>query len=66
MIERTLSTGYPFIPRTQTVGNDALGIEVLTGDEILVYKDEFFLVKTMGLEAIEVLELLGATYEISK
>lgn len=65
-VSRTLRTGYPYSPLRQVVGNDPLGNEVLPGDEILVFDDEFFLVETMGSEAKEILEILGASYEIAK
>lgn len=65
-VSRTLRTGYPYSPLRQVVGNDPLGNEVHPGDEILMLDDDFFLVETMGAEAIEVLEFLGASYEIAK
>jgi len=67
MVERIQRTGFPvYSPRRQEYGTDALGNEVFSGDRILVYEDEFFLVETLMNETKEVLEAIGATYEIAK
>lgn len=66
-ISKTISTGYPvYSPFREEYGVDGLGHEVYISDEILVLDDEFFLVETMGAEAKEILEILGASYEIAK
>lgn len=66
LIERIERTGYPFIGRRQEYGVDPLGQEVFEGDEILVYEDEFFLVETLTSESREILEIVGAVYQIAK
>lgn len=65
-ISRTIRTGYPYSPRRQEVGIDPLGNEVYSGDEILVFEDEFYSVKKISDDAIEVLERHGADYKIVK
>ena len=66
-VTRVRRTGFiPFSGRREEYGTDALGNEVYTGDEILVLNDEFFLKEPLLQETIEVLEILGATYEIAK
>lgn len=65
-ITRTLRTGYPYSPRRQEIGIDALGNEVFEGDEILVYEDEFYLVSELSSDAIEILEKHGADYRIAR
>ncbi|GGB61367.1 hypothetical protein GCM10011409_43280 [Lentibacillus populi] len=67
LIDQIERTGYPaYSPRREEYKVDPLGNEVHSGDQILVLNDDFFLTETMGAEAIEVLELLGASYEIAK
>jgi len=67
IVERIQRTGYPiYSPRRQEYGTDALGNEVFSGDQILVFEDEFFLVETLMNETKEALEVIGATYEIAK
>ncbi|WP_019377702.1 hypothetical protein [Virgibacillus halodenitrificans] len=66
LVERTLETGYPYSPKRETVGDDLLGNEVLPGDEVMVYNDEFLLVEGLTNQTKEVMELLGATYEQAK
>lgn len=57
-------TGYPRgYEELEAIGIDALGNEVYEGDEILVLDDEVFLVQELGMESIEILEILGANYE---
>lgn len=57
-------TGYPRgYEEPEAIGIDALGNEVYEGDEILVLDDEVFLVQELGMESIEILEILGADYE---
>lgn len=65
-ITRTLKTGYPYSPKRQEVGVDPLGNAIFTGNEILVYEDEFYLVEKLSPDAIEVLEVHGATYQVAK
>ena len=65
-ITRTLATGFPYSDRREVYAIDALRQEVHPGDEILVLEDEFFLVEPLGPEAKEVLEVIGATYQIAK
>lgn len=67
IVDQMERTGYPaYSPSREQYKVDPLGNEVYSGDDILVLNDEFFLVETMSAEAIEVLELLGASYEIAK
>jgi len=61
-ITRTELTGFPYSDRRESYGEDALGNEVLTGDEILMLQDEFFLVAELSEQSKEVLEVIGATY----
>lgn len=65
-ITQTERTGYPYSDRRKEYGTDPLGNEVYTGDEMLVYEDEFYLVETLSSDAIEVLETHGASHEIAK
>lgn len=59
-------TGFPpYSPRREEYGTDALGNEVLVGDEILVLEDEFYLVEELTSQSKEILEHLGATYKIA-
>lgn len=58
-----------FVPisyKREEYGVDPLGNEVMTGDNILVINDEFFLVDELFQETIEALEVVGATHEIAK
>ena len=66
VIELVERTGYMYSPRREEYGNDGLGNEVFSGDEILVLYDEFFLRETLLQESIELLEKLGASYAIAK
>lgn len=65
-ITRTLRTGYPYSPRREEYGVDALGNEVYVGEEILVLDDEFYLVNELITDSIEILEIHGAVYKIAK
>jgi len=66
VIEQVNRTGYMYSPKREEYGNDGLGNEVFSGDEILVLYDEFFLRETLLCESIELLEVLGASYAIAK
>ncbi len=67
VINQIERTGYPtYSPIREVYGIDGLSNETYVGDEILVYNDEFFLVETLGSDGVEILELLGAAYEIAK
>lgn len=44
---------------------DALGNEVFEGDEIFEHNDEVFLIETLGHEAKEILEIIGANKKIA-
>lgn len=66
MIDRIEKTGYPYSDLRETVGVDPLGYEVLPGDQILALNDEFFLVETLGADGVEILEYLGASYDIAE
>lgn len=66
-IERVIRTGYvTYSPKREQYGVDGLGNEVFKNDEIIVLNDEFFLRETLLCESIELLEVLGASYEIAK
>lgn len=65
-ITRTLRTGFPFSERREEWGIDALGNEVFTGDEILEFMDEFYLVEELSDDAREILEQHGGIYKIAK
>ncbi|MEN0666939.1 hypothetical protein [Caldifermentibacillus hisashii] len=47
-------------------GDDALGNEVLEGDEILVIDDEFFRKEDLSYDAIQILEMFGAEERIAE
>lgn len=66
LVERAMLTGYPYSDKRQEVGTDGLNKEVYTGDQIMIYEDEFYLVDELSSDAIEVLERHGATYEIAE
>lgn len=66
MINQTNRTSYPYSAQRKLVGTDGLGNEVLPGDPILTIHDEFFLVETLEENSVEILEVLGATYRVSK
>lgn len=66
VIDRIQRAGYPFSDGRHEWGVDALGNDVYTGDEILVYEDDFFLVDTLTLESKEILEIVGAQYDVAK
>lgn len=65
-IDRIERTGFPFSDRREERGVDALGNDVYTGDEILIYEDEFWLVEELSLDCKETLEIIGAEYQIAK
>lgn len=65
MIEEIEVTGYPLGYTETGYGMDSLGNEVMEGDEILVFEDEFFLVDELTSQTIEALEVVGATHEIA-
>ncbi|WP_029265760.1 hypothetical protein [Virgibacillus alimentarius] len=65
-ITRTLRTGYPYSPKREEYGIDALGNEVFTDEEILEYEDEFYLVEELSADAREILENHGAIYKVAK
>lgn len=65
----TFIRGKGFVPlsrKREEYGVDALGNEVLMGDPILVFDDEFFSADELFQETIEALEVIGATHEIAK
>ena len=66
MIDRIQTKGYPFSHRREIVGTDSLGNEVFTGEEIIFFQDEFFLVEELSEDAVEILEMLGADYKVAK
>lgn len=61
VIKEVETWGYP---KSNTlhdyVMTDSFNNEIYTGDEYLVYEDEIFLADALTLNAIEVLELIGA------
>jgi len=65
-ITRIERNGYPYSGKREDVGTDALGNEVFSGEEVLFYEDEFFLVEELSTDAIEILEMFGADYRIAK
>ncbi|SEA53041.1 hypothetical protein SAMN05421743_105192 [Thalassobacillus cyri] len=61
VVEQIERTGFPLdIQEPEIYGTDALGNEVVLGDTIYVFNDEFFLKDTLLQESIELLEVLGA------
>lgn len=67
IIEQIERTGYPkYSDRRECYGSDGLGNEVYSGDEILVIGDEFYLAEELSLDAKEILERMGAGYEIAQ
>ncbi|WP_080875581.1 hypothetical protein [Oceanobacillus timonensis] len=65
-ITRVRRTGSPYSERRQMYVTDGLGNDVHSGDEILKLDDEFYLVDELSADAREILEQLGAGYEIAK
>ena len=61
VIEQIERTGYPKgFPEREIYGIDARGNEVLEGDAIIVFENEWFLKDELSVDAQEVLEILGA------
>lgn len=58
--------GYPWDFERSQVGTDSLGNEVYEGEEILVLGNEYFLVEELSVDAIQILEMLGAEYDEAK
>ncbi|CEI81262.1 hypothetical protein BN997_01080 [Oceanobacillus oncorhynchi] len=65
-IERTRRTGYPYSERRQMFVTDGLGNDVHSGDEILEFDGEFYLVDELSVDAREILEKHGADYVTAK
>ncbi|MFD1066651.1 hypothetical protein [Oceanobacillus locisalsi] len=65
-ITRVRRTGYPYSERRQMFVTDGLGNDVHSGDEILEFDDEFYLVDELSVDAREILEKHGADYVIAK
>lgn len=67
MIMEIERAGYPLgYEERDHYGVDALGNEVMTGDEILLLNDEFFLVDVLAYETIHALEIVGADRGIAE
>lgn len=66
LIEQTMRTGYPYSERRETIYEDGLGNEIYTGDEILEFMGEIYVVEELSMDAREILEQHGATYSIAK
>ncbi|WP_424475360.1 hypothetical protein [Oceanobacillus kimchii] len=67
MIEEMEQAGYlKTSHRREEYGVDGLGNEVFTGEEILIFADEIYLVEVLSDDAIEILEQHGATYKIAQ
>lgn len=66
IIDRIEATGYPYSERRQMVVEDGLGREVHSGDQMIVFRGEFYNVDKLPDDAIEILEQHGATYKIAK
>lgn len=64
-ITRMNRTGH-YRPIPKIYGTDALGNTALGGQEILCIEDTYFLVDGLDNTAIEVLEIMGATYAIAE
>ncbi|MCM3739196.1 hypothetical protein M3210_02825 [Oceanobacillus luteolus] len=62
-IERT---GYPYSAKREDWGTDGLGNEILSGDEILEFMEEVYVVEELSSDAREILEQHGAIYKIAK
>jgi len=66
-VSKARRTGYyPYSGKRNVVGKDPLGNEVLTGDEILVLHDEFYLLDELQPQSIEILQHHGAVLKIAK
>lgn len=65
-ITQTIRSGYPYSERRETVGTDGLGNEVFTGEEIIEFMDEFYLVEELSIDAREILEQHGGVYKTAK
>ncbi|MBN6206233.1 hypothetical protein JYK21_07200 [Ralstonia pickettii] len=66
MIERIERTGYPYSERRGISGTDGLGHEVYSGDEIIEFMGEFYLVDELSLDAIEILGQHGGVHKVAK
>ncbi|GGN64545.1 hypothetical protein [Oceanobacillus indicireducens] len=66
MVAQIERTGYPFSDRRNDYGVDGLGNEVFTGDEIIEFFDDFYLVEELSTDAIEIMEQHGGVYKIAK
>lgn len=64
-VKRTMLTGYPE-KEPKLYGSDAFNNPVLEGDEILCMNDFYFLKRALTMDAIEVLEYMGAVEKIAK
>jgi len=65
-ITRAVLTGYPYSPKRQMIRTDGLGREVHSGDEILEFMDDFYLVDELSIDAQEILEQHGAVRKIAR
>ncbi|WP_405103133.1 hypothetical protein [Oceanobacillus sp. FSL H7-0719] len=65
-IERIERTGYPFSDRREEWGTDGLNNEVYSGDEIIEFMDDFYLLDELSADAIEILEQHGGQHKIAK
>ncbi len=66
MVAQIERTGYPFSDRRNDYGVDGLGNEVFTGDEIIEFFDDFYLVEELSTDAIEIMEQHGGVHKIAK
>lgn len=67
MIMEIMRTGYPMgYGEPEHAGVDSLGNEILVGDEIMILDDEVFVKEELSHDAVVILELFGAVYEIAE
>lgn len=65
-ITRALRTGYPYSDKREEWGTDGLGNQVFSGDEIMEFMGEIYVVEELSSDAREILEQHGAIYKIAE
>ncbi|MCG5104405.1 hypothetical protein [Oceanobacillus alkalisoli] len=66
MITQIERTGFPYSAKREDWGTDGLNNDVYSGDEIIEFDEEIYLVEELSLDAIEILERHGGIHKIVK
>ena len=66
MITQIENTGYPYSAKREDWGTDGLNNDVYSGDEIIEFDEEIYLVEELSTDAIEIMEQHGGVYKIAK